>query len=111
MNDALTKAVSIPYYKIENGENKVRSSQDLIHHPPQHTYHTHHIILHTISTSGSSVYMSPSIIFLRIVEVTEAPKSMAPRNSHTPAMRTACFNVMDLAETDVANALATGIKT
>ena len=55
--------------------------------------------------------MSPSIIFLRIVEVTEAPKSMAPRNSHTPAMRTACFNVMDLAETDVANALATGIKT
>eukprot|EP00592_Proboscia_alata_P004593 CAMPEP_0194369828 /NCGR_PEP_ID=MMETSP0174-20130528/18186_1 /TAXON_ID=216777 /ORGANISM="Proboscia alata, Strain PI-D3" /LENGTH=77 /DNA_ID=CAMNT_0039147009 /DNA_START=12 /DNA_END=245 /DNA_ORIENTATION=- len=58
-------------------------------------------------TSGSSVYMSPSIMFFRIVDVTDAPRSMAPKNSQIAAIITACFRLRDLADTDVAKAFAT----
>jgi len=36
---------------------------------------------------------------LRIVDVTDAPRSIAPRNSHIAAMSTACLSEMDLADT------------
>lgn len=44
------------------------------------------------------------MIFPLIVDVALAPRSMAPRNSQTTAIRTACLRVTDLAETLVANA-------
>lgn len=57
--------------------------------------------------SGSSSYRSTSKILERIVEVTDAPRRMAPRNSKIPATITACFNVSDLDETVEAKAFAT----
>ena len=44
------------------------------------------------------------MIFPLMVDVTEAPSNMAPRNSQMDAMRTACLRVTDLADTLVANA-------
>ena len=46
---------------------------------------------------------------LRMVSETDEPMRMAPANSKTEAKRTACFTVMALAPTDVANALATSL--
>jgi hypothetical protein len=89
--------------------------------------------------AGSSWYNLMSIIFDRIVPVTDAPRKNAPENSHTDAITeieimdveqsertsiqtvtnlherismnllTACFKVIDREEMDDANALATSL--
>lgn len=67
---------------------------------------TVHIIAKS-RTDGEASKWCRSTILIRIVSATPLPAAMLPPSSHIEAKNTACFNVRDREETDVANELAT----
>ena len=64
------------------------------------------ISMPNISSSGVAVNSEVLAMLLRIVSVTDAPSSTAPKNSHTAAISTAWKMVIALAPTEVPNELA-----